>query len=413
MRIAFVSYELPPDTALGGIATYVAQIADALADAGADVEVFCGSTTRTDQTTNDHGVVIHRLKIDRHAFATAIVPVFLQRHRAKPFDVLEGPDFNAEARYIVRALPQLPYVVKLHTPYYFAAKVGKFPYSRTDFWNQMRLYWYALKTRNFHALSTREEPIFAEEKQHLLGADEIAAPTHAVADVVCKTWGADFDRVSLVPYTYEPPAEMTAIPIDTDTQVITFLGRLEWRKGVQDLTKAFPIIFDRHPNARFRFVGAWSTSPLPGLSMKDYVCRGLAQKYLDRIEFVGKVPLNQISQYLAKTDICVFPSRWESFGFVVLEAMSAGRGVVCTGNGGMAELVGGGKYGLLVPPKSPLEIAKQINHFLDHPKTRKEMGALARTEGLKPFASSTVIPKQLASYERAIARRKKLMQHAG
>jgi len=413
MRIAFVSYELPPDTALGGIATYVAQIADALADAGAEVEVFCGSTTRTDQTINEHGVVIHRLKIDRHAFATAIVPVFLQRHRAKPFDVLEGPDFNAEARYVVRALQQLPYVVKLHTPYFFAAKVGKFPYSRTDFWNQLRLYWYVLKTMNVHALAKREDPIFAEEKQHLLNADEIAAPSHAVADVVCKTWGADFDRVSLVPYTYEPPAEITAIPVDTDTQVITFLGRLEWRKGVQDLTKAFPLIFDRHPNARFRFVGAWSASPLPGLNMKEYVCRGLAKKYIDRIEFVGKVPLNQISQYLAKTDICVFPSRWESFGFVVLEAMSAARGVVCTNNGGMAELLGGGKYGLLVPPKSPSEIAKQINYFLDNPAARKSMGALARKEGLKPFASEVVIPKQLASYERAIARRKKLMAHAG
>lgn len=413
MRIAFVSYELPPDTALGGIATYVAQIADALADAGAEVEVFCGSTTRTDQTTNEHGVVIHRLKIDRHAFATAIVPVFLQRHRAKPFDVLEGPDFNAEARYVVRALQQLPYVVKLHTPYFFAAKVGKFPYSRTDFWNQLRLYWYVLKTMNIHALAKREDPIFAEEKQHLLNADEIAAPSHAVADVVCKTWGADFDRVSLVPYTYEPPAEITAIPVDTDTQVITFLGRLEWRKGVQDLTKAFPLIFDRHPNARFRFVGAWSASPQPGLNMKEYVCRGLAQKYVDRIEFVGKVPLNQISQYLAKTDICVFPSRWESFGFVVLEAMSAARGIVCTDNGGMAELVGDGKYGLLVPPKSPNEIAKQINYFLDNPAARKAMGALARKEGLKPFASEVVIPKQLASYERAIVRRKKLMAHAG
>src|SRR5450432_435220 len=144
MRIAFVSYELPPDTALGGIATYVAQIADALAAAGADVEIFCGSSTRTDQTTDERGVVINRINADRNAFPTAIVSTFLQRHRAKPFDVLEGPDFTAEARYITRALPHLPYVVKLHTPYFFASKFGRFPSNRKDVWDRLRLIWYAL-----------------------------------------------------------------------------------------------------------------------------------------------------------------------------------------------------------------------------------------------------------------------------
>jgi len=232
MRIAFISYEFPPDTAFGGIATYVAQIARCLAAAGEDVEVFCGSPTRTESVLDEHGVTIHRIQGDRMAFPTAVVPTFIQRHRKKAFDVLEGPDFLAEARYVTRALPHLPYVVKLHTPFFFARKFGRFPYNREQFRNHMRLLWYVAKTRNVRALASQENPLFREERAHLLNADEIASPTQAIADVIVRTWGADPDRISLVPYTYEPPADMMRIPIETETQRISFVGRLEWRKGV-------------------------------------------------------------------------------------------------------------------------------------------------------------------------------------
>lgn len=413
MRIAFISYEFPPDTALGGIATYVAQIARCLVAAGADVEVFCGSTTRTDQFTDEHGVHVSRLKVDRNAFPTAIVPGFIQRYRKQPFDVVEGPDFLAEARYVTRALPQLPYVVKLHTPFYFASKFGRFPFTREQFRNQLRLLWYVAKTRNVRALTSQENPLFREERIHLLNADEIASPSRAIGDVILRTWGADPTRISLVPYTYEPPADMLTIPIETNTKRVSFVGRLEWRKGVQDLAPALPLIFDRHPDAKFRFVGAWGASPLVGTNMRDYLCGEIPRQYWDRMEFTGKVPLSSIPQYLAETDICVFPSRWESFGFVVLEAMSAGRGVVCTGNGGMAELVQGGEYGLLVPPKSPRDIANRVNYLLENPTIRQEMGRRARLEGLRRFSPAAVVPVQLQSYERAIARRQSTLARVG
>jgi glycosyltransferase involved in cell wall biosynthesis len=146
--------------------------------------------------------------------------------------------------------------------------------------------------------------------------------------------------------------------------------------------------------------------------MRDYLCERL-RPHMDRLEFTGRVPLQSVSKYLASTDICVFPSRWESFGFVVLEAMAAGRAIVCTGNGGMAELVDRGQYGLLVPPKSPRDIAAQVNRLLDNPKLRHELGHKARHQGLRRFTSSSVIPLQIQSYERAIARRQQVLTRSG
>jgi glycogen(starch) synthase len=411
MRVAFISYEFPPDTAFGGIATYVMQIARSLVRAGVDVEVFCGSPSHPGQFT-DAGVRVHRVKADRMAFPTAIVPTFLQRHREQPFDVMEGPDFLAEARYVARTLINLPLVVRLHTPYYFARKFGRFPFNRDQFRNQMRLLWYVAKTRNLRALASNENPLFNEERIHLLNADEISAPSLAIASIVTKTWGADPARISLVPFTFEPAADLLAIPIETNTRCISFVGRLEWRKGVQDLADAIPAILQRHPDATFRFIGAWGASPQAGLNMRDYLCEKL-RAHMDRLEFTGRVPLHSVSRYLARTDICVFPSRWESFGFVVLEAMAAGRAVVCTDNGGMAELVDRGQYGLLVPPKSPRDIAAQVNRLLDDSKLRHELGHKARHQGLRRFTSSSVIPLQIQSYERAIARRQQVVARTG
>jgi glycosyltransferase involved in cell wall biosynthesis len=413
MRIGFVSFEYPPDTAFGGISTYVVQITRCLAEAGVDVEVFCGSATRSD-TSDENGVRIHRVKADRMTFPTAVVPVFLEEHRTTPFDVLEGPDFLAEARYVTRALVDLPYVVKLHTPYYFARKFGRFPYNREQFRNQMRLLWYVAKTRNVRALSSHENPLFKEEREHLLGADEISAPSQAIASVITRAWGIDPRRISLVPFTYEAPPELLAIPIGANHQRISFVGRLEWRKGVQDLAEAIPIILKRYPEAKFRFVGASGASPKTGVNMRDYMS-GLLQLYEKNVEFVGRVPANAVARYLLDTDICVFPSRWESFGFVVLEAMAAGRAIVCTDNGGMAELVDYGNYGVLVPPKSPRDIAQRVITLLDNPTQRHELGKKAREIGLNRFEPATVIPQQIKSYERAIQHRQKLktLQKAG
>src|SRR4051794_34425471 len=201
MRIAFISYEYPPDTAYGGIATYVANIARSLAAVGIEVEVFCGSPTSSDRYV-EQDVRVHKIKIDRMAFPTAIVPVFLQRNRERPFDVLEGPDFLAEARYITRALVNLPYVVKLHTPYYFTQKFGRLPYNREQFRNQIKLLWYVAKTRNVRALSSPENPLFREERAHLLNADEIGSPTRAIGGIITRTWNIHPSRISLVPYPY-------------------------------------------------------------------------------------------------------------------------------------------------------------------------------------------------------------------
>src|SRR5262245_46820626 len=113
MRIAFVSFEFPPDTSHGGISTYLDQAVNMLGAAGHEVEVFAGSRKRSGQEQTAHAL-IHRVKAANfEEFSARVAPELAHQHACRPFDVVEAAEFQAEYRQIARELPDLPLVVKL------------------------------------------------------------------------------------------------------------------------------------------------------------------------------------------------------------------------------------------------------------------------------------------------------------
>jgi glycosyltransferase involved in cell wall biosynthesis len=401
MRIAFVSYEYPPDTAFGGIATYVRQAARMLAHRGHEVEVFTASPNRQGTEELDQ-VTVHRIQIsDRRQFAQDIAPIFAERHLAIPFDVLEGPDFGADAAVIAAEFPALPLVLKLHTPSYVLNQIGFIPPTALT---QARFMLGALRRGRWpQMIATKPYNREADpEYYHSLQAKVIAAPSQAIAARVQADWQLDANKIYAVPYPYIPTPDLTQIPIETNTQRISFLGRLEIRKGILDLVEAIPEVLQQYPTATFRFIGPAWPSPKAHLDMQAYIGEKL-KRYQDSIEFTGAVPLDTIPHYLAQTDICVFPSIWESFGLVCLEAMSAGRGVIASHAGGMAELLDQGNAGLLIPPKQPGQLAAAMIKLLRHPELRQHYGRTSRARVLEHYNLDGIAQLQESCYQQAIA----------
>lgn len=415
MRIAFISFEYPPDTADGGIATYIYQASRMLADRGHSVEVFCGSRERTG-SCQEGPILVHRLQADHErgfsrgkGFAGEIADVFAERHNAAPFDVLEGPEWRADAYYAVRRVPDIPLVLKLHTPSYLLLRISSPPFGS-------RMHLSHTKQRVLTTLRGGQHYGQAEdaaERLHAKDADEIAAPSQAIGEELVRTWYLDPALVSHVPLPYTPVPELLDIPVETDTGTVTFLGRLEMRKGVIDLAEAIPLVLREHPQTLFRFVGRARGSPRYDMNMREYLeqklsfCLSPAQ-LRSSVEFRDPVPLAAVPQVLSETDICVFPSVWESYGFVCLEAMAAARGVIGSSAGGMAELLGRGEVGLLVPPHSPNKVAAAICALLSDPARRKMLGRMARERTLREYNPDRIGALQEQSYLRAIERRRRL-----
>jgi glycogen synthase len=402
MKIAFLSYEFPPDTAFGGIGTYVYQAAQMMQQHGHQVEVFTGSSLRSVSELYAN-VLVHRVQTSRQDFSHTIAPLVAQRHQQLTFDVLEAPEVGAEAQDVVRLVPDLPLVIKLHTPSCVIRQINQVKPTPS-----MRSRWIVGALRRGQL--PKPYPVYSYnpetdlERFYTLQADEITTPSQALGDRLLHAWGLPGDRVHHVPNPYVPAPELLQIPVDTQTQTVTFIGRLEMRKGVLDLARAVPDILKRHPRTRFRFVGAPWNSPQSGMNMQQYIERQL-RPYLNAVEFTGAMPLDQIHRALAQTDICVLPSIWENFPNVCLEAMAAGRGVVGSMAGGMPEMLDGVNAGRLVPPAHPPSIVEVVCELLEHPDRRMALGQRARDRVLSQYSFARLAPLQEASYQRAIAHR--------
>jgi glycogen synthase len=398
VRIAFVSYEFAGTAASGGIGTYVRGAAAMMAARGHEVEVF--TSAPVDPQALPAGVAVHAAPVERQRFPDAVASIFAQRHIARPFDVIEGPEYGAEAAEVARSFPDLPLVVKLHTPTFI---VDEIQHSYVSRWKKARFVLGGLRRARVPKPYWHYDPSTDPECEHARAASEIAAPSLAILDLVRSRWDLEPERLAHVPYVFDPSADLLALPVSTATDRITYLGRLEARKGVIELAEAMRLVLGRAPATKFRLVGRSLPHPSTGEDLAMHMRRMLGP-HAEAVEFVDGRPYSEIPRLLGETDICVFPSVWESVGFVCLEAMAAGRGVVASGGSGMAELIDDGLTGRLVSPRDPRGLADAIMAMITDPAGRISMGEKARAEASTRYATDIIGPLQEASYLRAIQR---------
>ncbi len=401
MRIALISFEFPPSVAIGGIGTYAYEAARMLALAGHEVEVFAAGGVG-EEPVAEFGVWVHRFDVkNRQELSKAVVPVFAKRHREKPFDVLESPEIGAEGAGIKAAFPDLPLVVKLHTPSYLVGKVG---YEQPTLIEHLRFTLGGLRRGRW---AKRSSPSYNVELDpeclFTRSADEIAAPSRAIGGVLTHDWHLNSSKVSTFAYPFSPEPSLLALPLPSQGKVIGFLGRLEARKGVVELARAIPDILKRIPELRFRFLGpSW---PFKQGDMESWIkhhCRNV----LDRLEFVGAVGKEQLAAEFQKCDIMILPSRWENFPFACWETMASGRAVIGSASGGMADVIEPGVNGLLVEANSTKSIVKAILSLANDPEKVAQMGEAGRKRILHLLAPERILSLQIASYKRAIQRAK-------
>lgn len=167
-----------------------------------------------------------------------------------------------------------------------------------------------------------------------------------------------------------------------DDTVILFIGRLEPVKGVIQLLQAIPEVLKKNPQVKFLMVGKGS---LEELVKSEAVKSGFLTLVTDFMDSEAK------AYHYALADLCVFPSLYEPFGIVALEAAAMGKAAVVGASGvsGLREIVehpGTERpTGVHVDPRDPGDIAWGINLALQDPDRLKEWGKNARERAQKNF----------------------------
>ena len=175
---------------------------------------------------------------------------------------------------------------------------------------------------------------------------------------------------------------------------VLFLSNLVPSKGPLEVLKAAKIVIQRRRDVRFILAGAdWSQSF--SQQLKSYIIDNELDKY---VEMPGGVYGEEKEKLMASSDIFVFPTHFETFGIVNIEAMRAGLPVISSAEGAIPEIVQDGVTGFIVNPKSPEEIADRILTLVNNPDLRRNMGI----KGREVFESKYTLEAYAKNMDRAI-----------
>jgi len=191
--------------------------------------------------------------------------------------------------------------------------------------------------------------------------------------------------------------------VEEKDPVILFVGRLEPVKGVIPLLEAMPQVLAEHHGAKLIIVGKGS---LEGR------VRSMAEPLGGAVKVVSDfLDLDSKIQHYALADLCVFPSFYEPFGIVGVEAAAMERPAVVGASGvsGLREIVDNPSSkrptGVHVNPSDPGDIAWGINLVLSDPERGREWGKNGRAKCLETFNWPRAARETLEIYERVISSR--------
>lgn len=363
MRVLMLSWEFPPRV-IGGLARHVHDLTFSLADAGVEVDLITvGNDDGLPDFETIQGVDIYRVK-PYHLVARDFISGILQLNfsmleqvmslmqRGEEYDLVHAHDWlvGFVARAVKHAV-RLPLVATIH-----ATEYG----------------------RN-HGLHTDEQRYISDVEWWLTyEAWRVICCSRYMRGELQRVFQLPADKIEMVPNGVDPrqfragrndPGIRSRYAAN-DQKIVFFVGRMVREKGVHVLLDAIPRILSFVPGTRFVIAG------------KGPVLEHLrAQAHQLRVEshvfFTGYIDdVTRNSLYRASS-VAVFPSLYEPFGIVALEAMAAKVPVVVSDTGGLSEIVEHGVDGLKFYTGNPSSLADQIIALLRNDRFAQGMAEKA------------------------------------
>lgn len=244
------------------------------------------------------------------------------------------------------------------------------------------------------------EFLAARWAHHLVTVSE-ANRRQILAERLCGAKKLTLVREGLDLSLYEPrrPAleVRRELGVPDGAPLVGSVGRLEPAKGHADLLEAFRRVLDVLPEARLVVVGQ-------GHLHAELLARTAALGLETRVLFTGW--REDMLDLLGAFDVFALASHYEGLGVAILEAMALRRPVVCTGVGGVNDVVVDGETGYLVPPRDPARMAERIVEVLQDPRKAQALGEAGRQRVEEHFQDQEANRQMLCLYQNLLARKR-------
>ena len=403
LRVALVSQGLPPENE-AGIARWTMLLAEGLRDMGLAVHII----TRTRDLPSrrfidgiwyhavaalggDAGALAARYRVPQAGVADWMAGVMREIAFLKTFglDLVSFPIWDLEALPVLDD-PDLAAVMSLHTSYRLAR-----PFKPE--WTSRVIY-----GRSF------VDPMIAAEGRALASAPHILANSQAVIDELEKEYGVKLGaRAQIIPHGTPDILSRLRMSISDKLQRqkqdeplrVLFAGRFEPRKGF-DLALRVAAQLLGEPSMLFEFVGASPDAALIERAKSEW---GIDPSVSSKVHFHGEVDRKALEALYYAADVVLMPSRFESFGLVAIEAMSAATPVLALAVGGLAEVVEDGRSGFLFADENSF-VSGSVQRLSSLAADREALGLLAVSSyaAFNERFSDAVMACNVADFYRAI-----------
>jgi glycogen(starch) synthase len=408
LRICFLVWEYPPKL-VGGLGTYVEYITREFVEMGHDVTVFTLNPGNLKTREVIKGVEVHRPLI---ADASNIFPLFVTEDLKKwganirLFNDIFIYNILSATKLVNHLIKKEGYkfdTVAVHD--WLSSIAGIIIKNET----QIPVVFHVHSTEFGRSGNHGSEVVSHLESATAKAADRVITVSHAMRDDLIRH-GWPQEKISVVwngvnPTRYDSnkfssediKRVRSDYNIKDDESMFFFLGRLTWVKGVRNLIQAMPTILEEYPKIKLIILGK-------GEEQKDIdetASRlGIKDKVISRFEFV---PEEERILHYAAADVCVFPSVYEPFGIVSLEAMSMAKPVVVGAHGvvGFREQVinsGPDQNGIHINGENSADIAWGVKEVLKDKERAREWGKNGRKRVLQYFTWDKVAEQTLQIY---------------
>ncbi len=398
MRLLFISWEYPPNV-VGGIGKHVSELVQAFLALPDEVKTPFHLDLLTPHSGNAPLVEALSKSVTVHRVETPMV---------NPLDLFNSVVDNN--RYLVskaRALhDEVPYSL-IHVHDWLTASAGielkhawKIPLVTTVHATERGRHHSHLPSETSHNINQLEWQVCFESWRLIVCSSYMAGELRRFFDV-------PLDKVTLIPngvdvtpfasFADERVRELKGRFAPNGERLLFYVGRITPEKGVQVLLQALPSILERHPDVRLLVAGRNSEQMQP---LVDEL--GIREA----VELLGFVDSETRDCLYRSVDAAVFPSLYEPFGIVALEAMAAGCNVIASEVGGLAEVVDHRRTGLTVRANDSQSIAWAVDQIFKDPVQAQAMRARALQEVTRSYNWGAIAASTLDMYRAVEAQRK-------
>jgi glycogen(starch) synthase len=408
LRICFIVWEYPPKL-VGGLGTYAEYITREFVEMGHDVTVFTLNPGNLKTREVIKGVEVHRPLI---ADASNVFPLFVTEDLKKwganirlfndifIYNVLSATKL---INHLIRKEGYKFDVIAVHD--WLSSIAGIIIKNETE----IPVVFHVHSTEFGRSGDHGSEVVSHLESATAKAADRVITVSHAMReDLIRHGWpqekisvvwnGVDAERYDPTKYKSEDIKRVrTKYGIKDDECMLFFLGRLTWVKGVRNLIQAMPTVLEEYPKTKLVILGKGEEQR----DIDETASRlGIKDSVVSRFEFV---PEEERILHYAAADVCIFPSVYEPFGIVSLEAMSMEKPVVVGAHGvvGFREQVinsGPDQNGIHINGENSADIAWGVKEVLKDRERAKEWGKNGRKRVLQYFTWDKVAEQTLQIY---------------